>query len=90
MEIFFEANQDSDLPRESAEFCHNIVWATKPIAQDIKLIDYSRYEGDNGTVHTLFFTDGLMSATLNDIQSKCHLVTIDKGSNIHFAIHLWP
>ena len=88
MEIYFENKENSLLHIGAEEFCHNIVWATKPIAQDIKLIDY-RNEDGNGTVYTLFFTDSLMSATLNDIQTKCRLMAKD-GVRAHFAIHLWP
>ncbi len=89
LEIFFRADQDSDLSRESEEFCHNIVWAAKPIAQDIKVIDYYRIEDGKGTVYSLFSTKSLISATLNDIQSKCHFMAKD-GGGVHYSIHLWP
>ena len=89
MEIYFTANQDSALSRSSEELCHNIALATKPIADEIKVIDYYRNEDNKGTVYSLFRSKSLAAATLNTIHSKCRLTAKD-GGTVHYSIHLWP
>lgn len=89
MEIYFTANQDSALSHSSEEFCHNIVLATQPIANEIRVIDYYRNEDSKSAVYNLFTSKSLAAATLNTIYSKCRLTAKD-GGTVHYSIHLWP
>ena len=90
MEIYFENKENSFLSIGAEEFCHNMIWAIKPIIPEIYSINF--WQGNENGYYTplIFYHSNSTQTTLTDIQTKCHLVTIDKGRDTHFSIHLWP
>ncbi len=90
MEIYFRNQANSLLAFSSEELCHNIVWAAKPIAEEIYVINFWQDVKDSKFSPVLFNHDNLAQATLADIQSKCHLTTIDGSNSVHYSIHLYP
>ena len=90
MEIYFRDQANSLLSFSSEELCRNIVWATKPIADEIYFINFWQDVKDSKFSPVLFNHDNLAKATLADIQSKCHLTTTDGFNSVHYSIHLYP
>ena len=90
MEIYFENKENSLLSIGAEEFCHNMIWAIKPIISEIYAINFRQDYEDGNYSPLIFYHSNSTQTTLTDIQTKCHLVTIDKGLNTHFSIHLWP